>query len=445
MSSPNPYASPTSNAPATPRPSHVRFVVILWLSGLAAIAYTQRSINAVEEAIRNDLGISAYWMGWAMSSFFITYGVFQLPAGWLADRWGNRNTLVLASVVSSLGTAIVAIAGGTASLFIGRLGLGLGQAGIFPAATNATACWFPRHERGAASGVLGGSMSAGGAAASALAGWLFAYWDWRWRWIVILFAVPGLLWAWWFGRWFRDAPADHPSVNPQELAAIGGEAAEQASTTKLREPTPWRKLLTSPSMWLINAQQFCRAAGYVFFITWFTTYLRQSRHVSIEGAGLLTSLPLLAVVVGSPLGGVLSDWLMKRTGSRWWGRNAVAAASMLLCAVLIAASYFIDSALTAVLVISTGSLFAAIGGPVAYAITIDMGGRHVATVFAAMNMSGNIGAAVFPIVAGWIVQRTGAWDMVLFIFAGVYVVAAICWLPVRARGTIFDEAEVPPR
>jgi MFS family permease len=116
---------------------------------------------------------------------------------------------------------------------------------------------------------------------------------------------------------------------------------------------------------------------------------------------------------------------------------------MLACALLIVASYFIDNALAAVLVISVGSLCASVGGPVAYAITIDMGGPHVATVFSTMNMSGNVGAAAFPVVAGWIVKTSGAWDVVLFIFAGLYVVAAICWLPVRARGTIFDANDVP--
>jgi nitrate/nitrite transporter NarK len=255
--------------------------------------------------------------------------------------------------------------------------------------------------------------------------------------------VPGALWAWWFGRWFRDSPADHPAVGEQELRAIA-VGAERHHTGGPREPTPWRAMLSSGSLWLINVQQFCRSAGYVFFITWFTTYLRETRGISIESAGALTSLPLCAVVAGSPMGGIVSDWLLHRTGSRRIGRNLVAGVSMLACAGLIASSYWIDDALPAALLISAGSLCAAMGGPVAYAITIDMGGRHVATVFSVMNMSGNVGAAVFPFVAGWIVATTGAWDLVLFTFAGVYVVAAICWLPVRGQGTIFDGVDTRP-
>jgi CheY-like chemotaxis protein len=148
MSSPNPYASPTSSPPPTQAPSRVRIVVLLWLSGLAAIVYTQRnSIAAAESTIREDLGVGKTAMGWAMGGFFITYAIFQLPTGRLADRWGSRKTLVLSTGVSSLAAALVGAASGIPSLLAARLGMGAGQAGVFPSKTNVFARWFPPKDR----------------------------------------------------------------------------------------------------------------------------------------------------------------------------------------------------------------------------------------------------------------------------------------------------------
>lgn len=190
-------------------------------------------------------------------------------------------------------------------------------------------------------------------------------------------------------------------------------------------------------MWAICAQQFFRAAAYIFFATWFPTYLMHSRGISLEAAGRLTSLPLVAVVLGSPLGGAVSDWLLARSGNRRLSRCILAAAGMWLCAGLITAAYFVESATLAVAVISAGAFCAALGGVSAYTITMDLGGRHVATVFSVMNTCGNIGAASFPSAIGWMVDETGRWNEVLLVFAAMYVAAAICWMLIDPRRTIF--------
>jgi MFS family permease len=116
----------------------------------------------------------------------------------------------------------------------------------------------------------------------------------------------------------------------------------------------------------------------------------------------------------------------------------VSVVSQLGCALLIVWAYFIHDPWLAVLVIAAGSLCSAFAGPAAYTITIDMGGKHVAPVFSTMNMAGNIGAAVFPFLVPPLVAVTGSWDLVLFLFAGIYVAAALCWMPFNPEGTIFD-------
>lgn len=419
-------------------PTRVRYLVLGSLCAVAAIAYFQRQLIAiVAEPLADELELSERQMGWTMSSFFAGYALFQIPAGWLADRWGSRKALALFATLWSLAAAAMSLVGDAVGLTLVWFVAGGAQAGVFPCAASSIRNWMPATQRALASGMLASSMSLGGALSAYVAGLLAA--DVTWRQLFILFALPGLAWAAGFYRWFRDLPSEHRATSEAERALIadGREQNRDAADSAAQAATPWGPMLTSRSMWWICAQQFFRAAAYIFFATWFPTYLMHSRGISLEAAGRLTSLPLVAVVLGSPLGGALSDWLLKRSGNRRLSRCLLAAAGMWLCAGLIVGAYFVESANLAVFVISAGAFCAALGGVSAYTITMDLGGRHVATVFSAMNMCGNIGAAAFPSAIGWMVGATGRWNEVLLVFAAMYVAAAICWMLIDPRRTIF--------
>jgi ACS family glucarate transporter-like MFS transporter len=154
---------------------------------------------------------------------------------------------------------------------------------------------------------------------------------------------------------------------------------------------------------------------------------------------MLNALPLLAVVLGSLAGGGLSDLLLAATGSRRWARQYLAVASLACCAALVLVAMAIRDTTLAVLVISAGQFFASCAGPAAYAITIDLGGRHVTTVFSFMNMCGNVGAFVFPIAVPWLLFWTGSWSAVLVGFAAIHVAAAVCWLCFDGNRSIVHE------
>ncbi len=374
-----------------------------------------------------------------MGVFFITYAAFQVPGGWLASRWGSRAALAASVTICSLAATFTGAAMGVVSLVLFRAAVGVGQAGIFPAATASIARWFPRTERAMASGMLTGFMSAGGAAVLACGGWLLKHEYINWRSAFVVVGVPGIVWSAAFYAWFRNRPAEHKSVRPSELIKIFGNDGESHPDAQLPEPTPWLALATSVPMWLIAGQQFFRAAGYVLFVSWFPKYLQQVYHSSIEEAGILTSIALVAVVVGSPVGGMFSDWLLTRTGSRRASRQGVSIVTMLACAALFVAAGFVGDAKSAIVLIAAAAFFGAIAGPITYAVTIDMGGRHVPTVFSIMNMSGNIGAAAFPVVVGILVEWTKRWDWIPAFVAGIYVAGSIFWFALDTSGTVFDQ------
>ncbi len=419
-----------------------RYAVLVWLCAAAAIAYIQRNcIGVAAGTITSELGLTLKQMGAVLGGFFWGYAVFQIPSGWLADRWGTRRLLSLLAIAWSLATAAMALAISFEWLVTLRFLGGAAQAGIFACATRTISHWFPTTERGMTSGFLGSFMSVGAAVGANATGLLLG--SFTWQSVLLIYAVPGLAWGASFYWWFRDRPEDHPSITEHLIihdqhSAADSEPDTSKAVQEQPKPTPWWAIASSPTMWCVCGQQFFRAAGYIFYASWFTTYLLETRGVSLNQAGQLTSLPLWAVVVGSPLGGMLSDWVLARTGSRRFARSGLAVISMLGCAALIVIAYFIANVWLAVLLISAGSFCSSLGGPCAYAVTIDVGGKHVGTVFSVMNMFGNIGAAVFPILVPWLVASFGGWDVVLFVFAAVYVAAGVCWMMVHPNDNIFD-------
>jgi len=431
-------------------------LVIAALCLAASIAYLSRnclSVAVAEGSILKDLNCTEMQMGWVMGfGLFMSYAVFQIPSGWLGQTWGgSRRVLPLFSIAWSLLTGLMAVATGFYSLFATYLGIGAAQAGIFPNSADTIKKWFPSARIAFVCGALASFMSIGGAIASAVSGLMLDQWHVSWRWVFVLFSLPGLFWAVGFYLWFRNRPGEHKSVNLAELNLIRGTSGEisDAKDSEIHaeplaqlgpQPIPWAAIRSSPSMWAISGQQFFRAAGYIFYGTWFPKYLKETRGVSIEEAGYLSALPLLAVVVASMLAGILVDWTFAKTGSRRWSRQFIAVVSMLSCAGFIFLAYFAADAITAVLLISAGSFCASFAGPCAYVATIDMADRQVPIVFSTMNMAGNLGAAACPIVVIWFVERTGNWDYVLFFFVGVYIAAAICWGLLDPNRTIFNEA-----
>lgn len=449
----------TTPTESPPRPTRARVTLAVWLASAASIAYLCRNcIGVAEKTIREDLGLSEQQMGHVMALFFWSYALAQIPGGRLGEKFGSRKVLPALSSLGSIAMILWSTAGSILALMAGRIAIGLAQAGLFPCSTNTIARWFPGTERAFASGTLGAAMNLGAILAAPLTGWLLDLISWRT--VFVLYAMPGFLWALGFHRWFRDAPADHASVNDAELTLIVG-STDHGQTPSAHAPVddeaiPWKDLLTSPKLLMICGQQFFRAAAAVWFASWFATYLQETRGVTRAASGVLTAIPLAASMIAPLCAGGLSDYVLRRTGNRGLARKGVAAVALLACSVLVFSAWFIEDATLASLVIGAGAFFAACAGPCAYSITMDMGGRHVATVFSTMNMIGNFGAAIFaqivPTYRQWVLSHDSlmalcggnSWNAVLLLFGTTYVLAAACWLMLDTTGNVITRDTSEP-
>lgn len=410
-----------------------RFVILTWCCLAAMVAYLQRTaIGVASGAIREDLGFSVVEFGFVMSGYYWTYALSQLPAGWVGQQIGARGMLIVCVAGSSAMTMIAGLCPSRLAFALAWLSVGIAIAGIFPSCVQLFVAAFAPTTRAFPSGMLSSSMSIGGAISTTLTGMLLASTvitgGVSWRAIFIAYGAIGLVWAIGYGWWSR--PVAPPAIlEHDQPAAVLLETNAEVPTLRLSD------VLLDVRTWLICGQQFFRAAGYVFYATWFPEFLRMTREVNTASAGQLTSLPLLGVVLGGAMGGVLADTVEHVTGSRRVSRQVLGIGSHGVCALLIFAAQFIADPTTATLVISLGSFVFALGTSSAYAITMDLGGPHTSTLFGLMNMCGNIGAALCPMVVGLLVTALG-WGPILYFFAALYFAAAVCWLGLNPNRSV---------
>ncbi len=304
--------------------------LMVWLCFMAlAVNYTDRANLAVAApSIRQALHLDSTTMGFLLGSFFWTYAIMQLPAGWLVDRFGARLMFPIAVCWWSLFTALTAVANSAAALFGFRLLLGAGEAGGYPSSARVVARWFPPHERGIASSIFDSGSRVGNLVAIPLCAWLISSFGWR-----ASFVVTGLLGFVWTAAWLAiyRKPERHPDVTPEALREIEQSRAAPA----VDEPAiGWSSLFRYRTVWGMMIGFFCLNFVIYFFITWFPTYLMSARHFSLKQFGVLGLIPGLIAVPGGWLGGFTSDWLYRRGWSLTAARKTCLVGGMLLSSVI---------------------------------------------------------------------------------------------------------------
>jgi sugar phosphate permease len=444
MLRPSSFTLPPSGKAA---PTRVRYQVLAAACSLAVLTYVQRQgFVAGSPYIKKDLGLNDEQVGYLASAWLVAYGAFQVPGGLLGDRLGGRHLLTLLVLGWSLLLGAVALtallpAGGWlpfAFLLALRFLFGMFQAGGFPALARVLADWMPTPERGFAQGMTWTFSRLGGALApplflallNAFGGWAVPFW---------LLAGLGWLWCAGFWTWFRNRPGEMRGVNAAERDLI--EAGQPVALTPAG-PLPWSRFLGSRNVWGL-----CLMYGFVGFAGNFITsllpvYLKDHRQLSDRTTAWLSGLPLACGVVSCVLGGVVSDRLIRRTGSRRWGRRLVGCTSLALAGVAFLSTLWVGEAWLLALSFSAMFFFSDANMGPAWASCADVGERYAGTLSGAMNMAGAFLGAAGMAFAGACFHR-GLDAVVFVVFACSYGLAALCWLAVdvtkplvpRAQGT----------
>lgn len=412
--------SPGATVSSRSRPSRARYWVIVFAVTLAVIQYVDR-VCISAPVIQEDLQLSKKQMGWVFSAFTLAYALFEIPAGYLGDRIGPRKVLLRIVLWWSFFTAATGWMRSWASLVVVRFLFGAGEAGAFPNLTKAFNRWLPTTERTRAQGIMWMSARLGGAFTPALVFLCLQFVNWRTA--FLLFALLGIAWAAVFYWWYRDDPHSHPQVNAAEAALL---PVETETTGHFRPP--WKKMFTSPTVWCLCGQYFACSYSFYYFITWFPTYLLKARGFDLKQSALLAGTPLFVGAFGSLFAGWISPILARRTGDvglvrRWIGAIAAAgAAALLIVATLMTNPYLAVGAMALVAFCNDMQM------PGAWTACMDVGGKSVATLSGTMNMMGNVGGFLSPIVCGYIVDQTNNWNLAFYVTAAAYVAGIFFWL-----------------
>ena len=448
------YSPNTAETPLTPRqrPTSVRFGVLVLLGIAAGSAYlTRHCIAVANTTIQEDLDFDDAQMGLVLGAFSLGYLLCQIPGGWLGNRLGTRASLPILSILWSVFSVWTAAVSSLFQMIASRFSFGLAQAGLVPNAAQVVKDWFPIGRRGFVSSILTVSMSVGAVMTMKMTGELLDYFHWRW--VFRIFSLVGVVWAVVFYAWFRTLPRQHSWVNQAEWELIEGrfgpasrhvpsKGVELQHTSLHSDPLRISAMLLSGSLWAVCIQSFFRAAGYNLFVTFFPAFLEYAYGVSPKEAGEFTMWPLLGVIVGSLLGGLLVDAILQWTGNKWLSRSGLAIGALGVTTAIILASSWTTTAGALVAVISIGALFSGIAGPCAWVGTIDIGGRHTAVIVGIMNMAGCLSGVIVTPLLGQLIksirQTGGDWNLVIYLHVAFYLAAAASWTFVNPNKQVTD-------
>lgn len=397
--------------------------MIVFAITLSILAYIDRvCISMAAPNMMHDLGLSKVQMGYVFSAFALAYALFEIPGGWMGDAWGPKRVLVRIVLWWSVFTAATGWVWNIVSLWVVRFLFGAGEAGCFPNLTKAFTTWLPQHERVRAQGIMWTFARWGGAFTPPLVILVFDYMSWRHA--FGMFGLLGLVWCAFFVYWFKDNPRDHRSVNQAELALLAGSEELAAG----HGDVPWKKLISSRTVWLLWAQYFLLSYPWYFYITWLPTYLQEFRHLDPRQASHLAIFPLLFGGFGSLFCGLISAWVARRLGSTSLARRLLACLGFAGAGLMIILSINLKDPLWAMIAMGMASFSNDLVMPGAWGACMDVGGKYAGTLSGSMNMMGNMAGFVAPTITGYVLRWTnGDWNVNLYIMAGVYLLGTLCW------------------
>jgi MFS family permease len=409
-------------------PTRVRFRVLAFTVALAAITYFDRvCISTLAPKIMRDLNLDTVQMSLVFSAFALAYAAFEIPTAWYGQRIGTRRVLTRIVLWWSGFTIATGLTTGYTSLLVTRFLFGAGEAGAWPNATRTFARWIPFSERGKVQGIFFMGAHLAGGITPALVAWMALFLTWRQ--VFFVFGLLGIAWSLAWYAWFRDEPADHPSVNDAERQLIeDGRGAEEP-----HRAGDWRVVL-QPSALALCAAYFANSYGFYFLITWLPSYLEKQRGYHAGSISLFAGLPLLLSVIADFTGGVTTDWLVRRFGLRT-GRAAIGVVAYAISAAAMVSAAFAGSFVVSAVLIAVAAASSMFTLAASWAACIDLGGRSSGVLSAAMNTTGQLGSVLSPIVLALLVQKFDNWSLPLYVMAALYAISSVSWCFVDPTAT----------
>jgi len=403
-----------------------RHWLILLMFLAIVIGYSDRvNISVAAVSMKEQLGWSQTTKGFVLSSFFIGYMSCMFVSGWLCMRFGGKLVLGVAVLWWTAFTLLTPIAAvvSTPVLIAARIGMGMGEAAMFPAAIHMIGIWTVGLERDRGNSIVLSGISLGTVIGLAVTGWIVGHYDWPMAFYV--FGVVGLLWA---IAWFAiasDDPASDPRVTPLERTMlVGNRSSPGAAAAKM----PWEILLFRSSVWALVATHFATTWTLYMLLSWLPSYFRDVQGVSIANSGFLSAAPWLSMFLMTYVGIWLSQFVIRKTGRVIFGRKLLQCTGLLGSGAMLLLAQYTHSvgAALAVVCIATGLLgFCWVGYGSNF---LDLAPRHSGLLVGYSNTFATVPGIIGVAIAGWLVDLTGGYSATFAMAAGVSFAGAVIYM-----------------
>jgi MFS family permease len=408
-----------------------RYQVLTVLSILSMITFLDRiALSSASSSIMSELNISTVQWGWILGMFTIAYAAFEIPTGWLGDKFGGKKILIRVVLWWSLFTILTGFANGFMMLLLVRFLFGMGEAGAYPNTSIVLAKYFPVLERGRAQATIWGASRLGAALTPFIV--LPIQQKYSWNMSFYILGVVGIVWTLFWIFWHKEDPKDCKDMSKKELKFIidNRDLPIQGEAPK----TSYWSGFKSKNLWYLLAMYFCYAIGAYFFQSWFHTYLEKGRLIPKNELIWASSVPYLLAAIGCFTGGWISDKACLRWGKKW-GRRIVPMVGLFVAGICIISASLVSDNLLAIIYLGVGMAFMDVTAPVAWAVAMDMGGTKSGAISGTMNTAGLTGAYISTVFFGYLASAYGYYLPVLYI--GIMVLmGSFIWLKIDATQKI---------
>jgi MFS transporter, ACS family, D-galactonate transporter len=372
------------------------------------------NISVVAPLIQHEFNINPTHLGILFSSFFLSYALMQLPAGFLADRFSVKWLYATAFIWWSLSNAAIALAGGFLSLLALRILLSVGESISLPASSKILAGMFAEDERGIANGILDSGLKFGPAIGVMFGGIFIAHYGWR-----PLFLFTGFGALTWLIPWFWIAGSIPDSKRQQ---------TEATTEKKVHARLSIKEIFCSSRAWGTFIGNFC--GGYVWYLmlSWMPSYLVTERHMNLAKMGVIGSLLFAVTGITSILSGVITDRLIRRGCSASKVRLGFMVSGLLFSTLLVPAGLASTSGQAMAFLVLTFASYGLYSCNIWAATQSIAGVQNIGRWSGIQNLIGNLGGVASPALTGWIVTVTGSFHWAFVIAAAVMVLGALVYI-----------------
>lgn len=404
---------------------NIRWKVMFFLLVIGIVNYLDRTnLSIAAPEMMRELHLTNTDIGLMGAVFSWTYGLMQLPSGWLVDRFGSKKVLIGALMGWSLSTALTGICSTLSSLLSTRFLLGVSESPCMPTCAKITSFWIPKKERDFATGIWDSGSKFGPAISPPLLVAIMLLFGWR-----ALFYVTGtigIVLALFFWRYYHS-PKEDKTLTPEELNYIiaEGSGVEQ----RIEHAQNWFGLFRYRSVWGMLLGYFCTIWIWNIFLTFLPLYLLKTQNISLAQLGIYASLPWIGGAIGEISGGWYTKRLLEKSNhSPMMIKRAVISINALITGIAVCLIPFVNGIETTIAVLTIALFCISSMQGRAWALSGDVAPRSmVASVGSIQNFGGYFGGAFAPIVAGMIVDATGSYTLA-FVSGGIIVAsAAICY------------------